>query len=119
MKSYTSTAGWTESPRFARAGRTFHPTPAGWPIRSYDISLDGQRFLMVKEEQREPTPVTELVLVQNWFEELKQKVPVMVQEKVRTFRTEGRRNARGETYPWIGIQGHYDDSTTVCVRRPP
>ena len=23
------------------------------------------------------------------------------QEKVRTFRTEGRRNARGETYPWI------------------
>jgi hypothetical protein len=23
------------------------------------------------------------------------------QEKVRTFRTEGRRNPRGETYPWI------------------
>jgi hypothetical protein len=23
------------------------------------------------------------------------------QEKVRTFRTEGRRNDRGETYPWI------------------
>ena len=23
------------------------------------------------------------------------------QEKIRTFRTEGRRNARGETYPWI------------------
>ncbi len=23
------------------------------------------------------------------------------QEKVRTFRTEGRRNERGETYPWI------------------
>ena len=47
----------------------------GDPIRCYDPSLDGQRFLMVKEEQRTPTPVTEIVLVQNWFEELKRLVP--------------------------------------------
>ncbi|OGD27095.1 MAG: hypothetical protein A2028_02050 [Candidatus Aminicenantes bacterium RBG_19FT_COMBO_59_29] len=45
------------------------------PIRCYDLSLDGQRFLMVKEEQRKPTPVTEMILVQNWFEELKRLVP--------------------------------------------
>jgi Tol biopolymer transport system component len=45
------------------------------PIRGYDLSQDGQRFLMVKYEQRKPTPVTEMILVQNWFEELKQKVP--------------------------------------------
>ena len=47
----------------------------GYPIRGYDLSLDGQRFLMVKLEQRKPTPVTEMILVQNWFEELKRLVP--------------------------------------------
>jgi len=45
------------------------------PIRSYDLSLDSQRFLMMKLEQRMPTPVTEMILVQNWFEELKRLVP--------------------------------------------
>jgi hypothetical protein len=30
---------------------------------------------MVKFENRTPTPVTEMVLVQNWFEELKRLVP--------------------------------------------
>jgi dipeptidyl aminopeptidase/acylaminoacyl peptidase len=47
----------------------------GNPIRAYDLSLDSQRFLMVKEEQRKPSPATEMVLVQNWFEELKRLVP--------------------------------------------
>jgi serine/threonine protein kinase len=45
------------------------------PIRGYDLSLDGQRFLMVKLDQRKPTPVTEMILVQNWFEELKRLAP--------------------------------------------
>jgi hypothetical protein len=30
---------------------------------------------MVKLEDRKPLPVTELILVQNWFEELKRLVP--------------------------------------------
>jgi Tol biopolymer transport system component len=47
----------------------------GSPTRNYDLSLDGQRFLMVKLEQRKPSPVTEMTLVQNWFEELKRLVP--------------------------------------------
>jgi hypothetical protein len=47
----------------------------GGPIRPHDLSRDGQRFLMVKTEQIKPSPVTEMILVQNWFEELKQKVP--------------------------------------------
>jgi serine/threonine-protein kinase len=47
----------------------------GSPIRGYDLSSDGQRFLMVKLEQRKPAPVTEMTLVQNWFEELKRLVP--------------------------------------------
>jgi serine/threonine protein kinase len=47
-----------------------------YPIRSWDLSLDGQRFLMVKFENRKPTPVTEIILVQNWFEELNRLCPV-------------------------------------------
>jgi Tol biopolymer transport system component len=46
-----------------------------YPIRSWDLSLDGQRFLMVRFENRKPTPVTEMTLVLNWFEELKRLVP--------------------------------------------
>ena len=42
--------------------------------RSYDISPDGKRFLMVKEGGDE-TSATEFILVQNWFEELKRLVP--------------------------------------------
>ncbi|HSZ20361.1 MAG TPA: protein kinase [Candidatus Acidoferrum sp.] len=39
----------------------------------YDVSADGQRFVMVKEdEQAAPTQIN---VVLNWFEELKQKVP--------------------------------------------
>ena len=47
----------------------------GAPIRSWDLSLDGQRFLILKLEEAKSTPVTEMVLVQNWFEELKRLIP--------------------------------------------
>jgi hypothetical protein len=47
----------------------------GAPVRSWDLSHDGQSFLMTKLDQSKPTPVTEMVLVQNWFEELKQRAP--------------------------------------------
>jgi hypothetical protein len=63
----------TGKPRllFERPG--YSPATA---IRGYDLSQDGQRFLMVKREQRKPTPVTEMILVQNWFEELKRLAPI-------------------------------------------
>jgi serine/threonine-protein kinase len=48
---------------------------SGMPNRGYDISSDDQRFLMVKQEERKPRPVTELILIQNWFEELKRLAP--------------------------------------------
>ncbi|MEE8373330.1 MAG: hypothetical protein V3R87_06430, partial [Dehalococcoidia bacterium] len=40
---------------------------------TYDISPDGQRFLMIKREQ-DLVP-TELIVILNWFEELKRLVP--------------------------------------------
>lgn len=38
----------------------------------YDISPDGQRFLMIEEEQGERAPIH---VILNWFEELKRLVP--------------------------------------------
>jgi serine/threonine-protein kinase len=40
----------------------------------YDVTPDGQRFLMVKDNQR-ATVVTQIHVVLNWFEELKRRVP--------------------------------------------
>ena len=41
-------------------------------LHYYDISPDGQRFLMIKEEQ---TTTAQINVVLNWFEELKRLVP--------------------------------------------
>ena len=41
-------------------------------LQYYDISPDGQRFLMIKEEQ---TAAAQINVVLNWFEELKRLVP--------------------------------------------
>jgi len=45
-------------------------------LRNYDVASDDRRFIMIqaKEQAQEPS-LTEMFLVQNWFEELKQKVP--------------------------------------------
>ena len=48
--------------------------------RSFDISPDGQRFLMVKQGAASGAEdpfagLTRLIVVQNWFEELKTRVP--------------------------------------------
>jgi len=48
------------------------PTPRSFP--DYDVSPDGQRFLMLKPSEQ-TSSLTQIVVVQNWFEELKQKVP--------------------------------------------
>jgi len=47
-----------------------------WWGRSYDLSPDGRRFLMIKEGGPDvPAPPTSLVVVQHWFEELKRLAP--------------------------------------------
>jgi serine/threonine protein kinase/Tol biopolymer transport system component len=52
----------------------YQPSPATIP--NYDVSPDGQRFLMLKpSEQTSFSSLTQIVVVQNWFEELKQKAP--------------------------------------------
>jgi eukaryotic-like serine/threonine-protein kinase len=49
--------------------------PAPVPIANYDVSPDGQRFLMLKPTEQAQAAPTQINVVLNWFEELKQKVP--------------------------------------------
>ena len=57
------------TPRLLFEGRYWSTS---WSLTNYDVSPDGQRFLMVKEDSR---PVTQMNVVQNWFEELRRLVP--------------------------------------------
>jgi hypothetical protein len=43
----------------------------------FDVSLDDQRFLMIKraETSDADAPESQLIVVQNWFEELKRLAP--------------------------------------------
>jgi hypothetical protein len=50
-------------------------TRAGLAPRTYDVSRDGQRFLMVKEAPADQTVAPRIIVVQNWTEELKRLVP--------------------------------------------
>jgi serine/threonine-protein kinase len=68
-------------------GPTFHTGPpttlvtsayaAPGPWRSYDVSPDGERFLVMKDGAGKPQDLlaTGFVVVQNWFEELRRLVP--------------------------------------------
>ncbi len=51
-------------------------TNLSWWGRSYDISPDGQRFLMIKEGGADGTAApASIIVVQHWVEELKRLVP--------------------------------------------
>ncbi|MDA2926854.1 hypothetical protein MYX78_06410 [Acidobacteria bacterium AH-259-G07] len=58
------------SPRLLFTGSYLSSGPAQ-RAQQYDVSPDGQRFLMLKEG----SAPTQLIVVQNWFEELKRLVP--------------------------------------------
>jgi Tol biopolymer transport system component len=59
-------------PRMLFAG-PYEPSPLSAP--NYDVSPDGQRFLMVKPSEQAEAAPTQINLVLNWFEELKRRVP--------------------------------------------
>ena len=46
------------------------------PERSWDVSADGKRFLLVKPSPSTDKPVSTIQVVLNWTEELKRLVPV-------------------------------------------
>ena len=51
----------------------FRPAPATLP--NYDVSPDGQRFLVVKPSEQEQAAPTQINVALYWFEELKRRVP--------------------------------------------
>jgi hypothetical protein len=54
--------------------------PAVSPGRTYDVSPDGQRFLVIKDnavsDPASTAPVPSMVVVLNWLEELKARTGV-------------------------------------------
>jgi hypothetical protein len=54
-------------------GRYF--TGAGTATRHHDVTADGQRFLIIKN-LADAGASPQIIVVQNWFEELKELVPV-------------------------------------------
>jgi Tol biopolymer transport system component len=51
------------------------PYDVNVPARSYDVTADGQRFLLLVAQKRPPDVITHMMVVQNWNEELKVRVP--------------------------------------------
>jgi len=49
------------------------PTPGTFP--NYDVSHDGQRFLMIKPKDAGDAAPAQINVVLNWFEELKRLAP--------------------------------------------
>ena len=47
------------------------------PVRSWDVSADGQRFLLRDPIESTDKPVTAMHVVLNWAEELKRLVPTL------------------------------------------
>ena len=64
--------GATGTPRLLFEGP--YPDNPGWTRpRSYDVTPDGERFLMTRLSGKQPQPRIAVVL--NWFDELRAKVP--------------------------------------------
>jgi Tol biopolymer transport system component len=61
------------SPKVLFEGRGRYQWSTARP--DYDVSADGQRFLMKKSGAAEVT-TSQINIVQNWFEELRRRVPV-------------------------------------------
>jgi Tol biopolymer transport system component len=49
--------------------------PTVFTVANYDVSPDGQRFLMLKRSEAGEAAPTQINVVLNWFEELKRRVP--------------------------------------------
>ena len=60
------------TPRMLFEGRYEQPPV---PLHNFDVSSDGQHFLMLKPVEQTQAAPTQINVVLNWFEELKRRVP--------------------------------------------
>ena len=61
------------TPELLFDGSSYQQTPLP-PLQNYDLSPDGDRFVMIRSGG-DATELSQIVIVQNWFEELKRLVP--------------------------------------------
>ena len=75
MTTTVTTDGASLAPRIGRADVLLE---ANYLIGGYDISPDGQRFLVIKEDASSASTSEgpEIIVVQNWHQELLERVPV-------------------------------------------
>ena len=55
--------------------RSYVLAAGGYARAQYDVSPDGQRFLMLKAVEQKPAPATQIHVVLNWSDELKRRLP--------------------------------------------
>ena len=67
-----SGAAWNGTPTKLLEGRYY---TGGGASRTYDVSPDGQRFLMIKTPGTDASAPPALIVMQHWTEELKRLVP--------------------------------------------
>ena len=65
---------WNGAGRPAKVLEGSYATGSPSSSRNYEVSRDGQRFLMVKRPAK-PAAAPRIIVVQNWFEELRRLVP--------------------------------------------
>jgi len=70
-----SPQGFAEGKEQALFQGPYLKSAAGWVRANYDVSHDGQHFLMLKPVDETSAPLTEIHVVLNWSEELKRLVP--------------------------------------------
>ena len=78
--------GWMMRAEFSPEGNEPVSKPIRWfrddylqdvvSKRNYDVTRDGRRFLMIKENDTKPSPVNTITIVSNFFTELNKLVPV-------------------------------------------
>lgn len=45
------------------------------PARAWDVTPDGQRFLLMRADEQSPAGIGQMNIVQNWYAELKRLAP--------------------------------------------
>ena len=66
---------WTAGPPTRLFEAPYFRGGGGSDSRIYDVSPDGKRFLMIKQDVSANQPAARIVVVQHWLEELKRLVP--------------------------------------------
>ena len=62
-----------EKPELLFEGEYLYHAVPGW--LDHDISIDGQKFLMIKAGETQESTPAQINVILNWFEELKRLAP--------------------------------------------